>query len=75
MVQRKRIQLVTMGLQVRSLASLSGLRIRCYRELWCKSQTQLRSHVAAAPICPLAWEPPHATGMALKKKKKKFLKN
>ena len=25
--------------------------------------------VATAPICPLAWEPPYATGTALKKKK------
>ena len=28
---------------------------------------------AAAPICPLAWELPYATGVALKKKKKKFV--
>ena len=27
--------------------------------------------VAAAPIGPLAWEPPYATGMALKRPKKK----
>ena len=27
---------------------------------------------AAAPIRPLAWEPPRAKGMALKKKKKKW---
>ena len=27
--------------------------------------------VATAPIRPLAWEPPHAAGMGLKKKKKK----
>ena len=26
---------------------------------------------AAAPICPLAWDPPCVTGAALKKKKKK----
>jgi len=29
---------------------------------------------ATAPIGPLAWEPPHATGMALKRQKKKKLK-
>ena len=29
------------GLQVQSLASLSGLRIRRCRELWCRSKTQL----------------------------------
>ena len=32
--------------------------------LWCRL-------AAAAPICPLAWKPPYATGSALKKKKKK----
>ena len=31
--------------------------------LWCRP-------AAAAPIRPLAWEPPYATGAALKKKKK-----
>ena len=34
MVQRKQTQLVSMRRQVRFLASLSGLRIRCCRELW-----------------------------------------
>ena len=29
--------------------------------------------VAPAPIRPLAWEPPYATGVAVKKKKKKCL--
>ena len=33
---------------VRSLASLSGLRIPHCRELWCGSQTWLGSHVAVA---------------------------
>ena len=42
-------------LQVRSLALLSGikdpgLRIRCCRELWHRSQMQLGSHVAAAVV-------------------------
>ena len=32
--------------------------------LWCRL-------AAAAPIGPLAWEPPYATGAALKKQKKK----
>ena len=36
------------GLQIRSLASLSGLRIWHYRELWCRSQTQLGSSIAVA---------------------------
>ena len=35
MVQRKQIRLGTMRLQVQSLASLSGLRIRHCCELWC----------------------------------------
>ena len=62
-----------------SLASLSGLRIwrclscgidhRCDLDpvlLW------LWYRVAAVdPIQPLAWEPPYATGVALKKQKKK----
>ena len=75
-----------MRLRVQSLASLSGLRIwRCH-ELWHRSQTRHGSHVAAAvvvvcrlaataPIQPLAWEPPHAMGAALKKLNKPNLKN
>ena len=42
-VQRKRVQLGTMTLWVRALVSLSGLRIRSYRKLWCRSQIQLGS--------------------------------
>ena len=45
-VQRKRIRLGTMRLRVRSLALLNASRIRCCRELWGRSQTQLRSGVA-----------------------------
>ena len=37
-----------MGLWVRSLDSLSGLRIRCCLELWCRLQTWLGSRVAMA---------------------------
>ena len=47
-VQWKQIQLGTM--QVQSLALPSGLRIRCCRELWCSSQTQLGSGVAVAAV-------------------------
>ena len=36
--------------EVRSLASLSGLRIQCCRELWRRSQTQLESVVAVAQV-------------------------
>ena len=44
--QWKRIRLGTMRLWVQSLALLSWLRIRCCCELWCRSQTRLRSGVA-----------------------------
>ena len=37
-----------------------------FRSLWCRP-------AAAAPIGPLAWEPPYAMGVALKKLKKKNL--
>ena len=37
MAQWKRIQLVTVTWQVRSLAWISGVRIRCCCELWCRS--------------------------------------
>ena len=42
----------------------------CHK-LWCRSQTQLRSHIAVAVaatalIRPLAWETPYAMGVALK---------
>ena len=69
--------------QVRSPASFSGLRTwRCH-ELWCRSQVWLRSQVAVAVgqagSCSsdqtLAWEPPYATGMALKRKKYIFIYN
>ena len=46
--QGKQIRLVCMRMGVQSLASLSGLGIQCCCELWYKSQTQLRSHVAVA---------------------------
>ena len=48
--QQKRIQLGTMRLWVRSLALPSGLRIWHCHELWCRSQTQLRSGVAVAVV-------------------------
>ena len=66
-----------MRMWVQSLALFSELRIRCFRELWYRSQMWLRSRVAvavvvaAAPIQPLAWEPPYAQGAALKSKKGK----
>ena len=45
------------------MAVLSGLRIQCCRELWCRP-------LATASVRILAWEPPHALGMALKKSQK-----
>ena len=77
MVQRKQIRLGTMRLQVRSLASLSGLRIGialsccvgCRHSsdlallwLWCRQ-------AARALIRSLVWEPPYVVGASLKKKK------
>ena len=47
-VQRKRIQLGTMKLWVRSLALFSGLRIRRFRELRCKLQMWFGSRVGVA---------------------------
>ena len=66
-VQGKRIQLVTMRFRVRSLVSLSALRIRHCHELlqvWLGSGVAVAVAVAGlwpaaiAPIRPLAWEPP-----------------
>ena len=49
---------------MQSLASLNGLRIRCCRELQCRSQMPLGSDIAVAvALIPLlAWEPPYAAG-------------
>ena len=58
---------------------LSGLRIWCCCELWCRvADTIWIWHCcgsgvgqATAPIRPLAWEPPCAVGVALKRQKTK----
>ena len=63
MAQWKQIHLGTMRLQVRSLASLNGLRIWHCRELWCRP-------AATAPISPLAWEPAYAVGSGPRKRQK-----
>ena len=67
LVQWKWTWLGTTRLQIQSLALLSGisgLRIRCCRELWCRLATTV-------PIRPLAWQPPYAMGAALKRQKTK----
>ena len=67
-----------MWMMVRAPASLSGLMIRrCYELWWARrcGRHGLDSALlwlwhrpsAAAPIRPLAWEPPYAVGMALKR--------
>ena len=48
--QQKQISLVSMRMQVRSLASLSRLKIWHCHDLWCTSQTRLRSDVAVAVV-------------------------
>ena len=68
-----------MRMKVQSLAFLCGLRIQCCRELWCRllwgSDPALLWlwlwlwPAAADSIQPLAWELPHATGVALKTNK------
>ena len=76
--QWKRIWLASMRTQVWSLASFSGLRIWHYREQRSRLQTWLVSGIAmwyrpaaTALIWPVAWEPPCAMSVALKRKKKK----
>ena len=50
--------------RVRALASLIVLSIQHCHELWCRP-------AAVVLIGPLAWEPPYATGVVLKRKKRK----
>ena len=51
--QQKWIRLGSMRIRVRFLASLSGLRIRHSRELWCRSQTWLGC--GEAGMCSFDW--------------------
>ena len=79
----KRARLVSMRMQVRSLASLNWLRIQHCRELWCRSQMPLGSGVAVAVVeagsCSFDLTPNLGTSIcrgggpkkAKKKKKKK----
>jgi len=65
-------------MQVQTLALLSGLRIGVAVSCGASRRHGLNLALlwlwyrpaAAAPIQPLAWEPPHAAGTALKRPKK-----
>ena len=48
--QRKQTSLAFVRTQVRFLASLSGLRIRCCHELWYRLQVRLRSRIVVAVV-------------------------
>ena len=62
-----------MQMRVRSLSSISGLRIRLCHDCGCVPMLLWLQHrlAAVAPIKPLAWEPPYAAGVAQKDKNKK----
>ena len=71
-------RLASMRTQVGFLASLKGLRIWHGCELWCWRRSSDPTLLwlwcrpaAAAPIGPLAWEPPYATSAAPKRQDKK----
>ena len=61
MEQGRNIQLGTTRLRVPSLVSLSGLRIQRCHELWCRSQTRLRSGIAVAT----AWADSYSSNQTL----------
>ena len=72
-----------MRMQVQSLASISGSRIRHCRELWYIGHKRTSDPVllwlccrpaAIALIWPPAWEPPYATCVASKRQTKKKTK-
>ena len=69
-------QLASMRMQVWSLTSISGLRIRHCPELWCRSQIWLESCVAVVYASnyrsnwTLAWEPPYTVECGPKKTKR-----
>ena len=48
--KKKELEVVSMRIQVQSLASLSGSGIQPSLELWCRSQTWLGSCVAVAVV-------------------------
>ena len=49
-LSRLRTQLVSMRIQVRSLALFRGLQTWCCHALWCRSQTQLGSRITVAVV-------------------------
>jgi len=49
-LNRLRTRLASKRMWVRSLVLLSGLRLQCCRELWCRSKTQLGARVAVAVV-------------------------
>ena len=57
------IRLVSMRTRVRSLALLSGLRIRCYHELWCRWQTRFGSRVAVAVVLASGYSLDYTPGL------------
>ena len=69
--QQKQIWLASIRTQVRSLASLNGLRNRCRHSLDLVLLQLCCRAAAIAPIRPLAWEPLYAIGVALKRQKNK----
>ena len=70
--QQKQIQLVSTRMQVWSLASLRGLVIWHFWELWCRSQMRLRSRIAVAVAwdgsCSFDSTPSPGTSICLKNK-------
>ena len=65
--QQKQIRPVSMRMRVQSLASLRAVCRRCSLDplllrLWHRL-------AVTAPIQPIAWEPPYAAGVALKRRK------
>ena len=79
MAQQVKNPTVSLRMQAGSLASLNGLRIWHCGKLHCSCRCSSDLVLlwlwyrlaAAAPILPLAWELPHAAGVATKKKKTK----
>ena len=66
-----------MRMQVQPLALLSGLRIWCCWELWCRSQMRLSSDVAVADSCSSDLTPSPGISIcyraAIKRKKNFFV--